>query len=405
MLWALTGAASAENPVPSESDLQRAAALDSLKAKYQITALGWGKSGTPDYIKGRLSEPLRGRSPEDVFYEFMEDNVRWTKIADPRSHFRVTGGLQTFPQSGRTALTFKQYYQGIPIYDSRVHVGFDENRVMDRIRGEMYPGIEITLGTRPTVSRDAALELIADSRGLASRPKVYEEELIIYHSRLAWRLVIVGQFEGEYYIDAHSGEILSHMSMKRYALPPKPVPSQPEIPLTGAPDSVPDSMLRMEPMGESRIPAESAKVIRPDSLIRITPTDEFGRPIPREQTPSLEEPKSLPPPDTAMPIPRNLPKKGDPPPYRFRSWPGKVALPLDLEWRTGSTSAEGKEPVPGGPQARASSEAGVVTILSEGFEGAFPSGWVALTPSSGPPAMLRGFLNRPQGQGHQSACH
>jgi hypothetical protein len=218
VLWALVGPASARNPVTSDADLQRAAALDSLKTRYGITRLAWGKYGVPKTIEGRLSEPLQGRAPEEAFFEFMEQNRRWMKFTNPRADFEVVEPPKTYPQSGRMGLTVEQHYQGIPIYNSRVHIVFDRDGVMDRISGNMYPGID--LPTTQALSVGEAISIARDNAVVPGYGHLGDiPHLIVYPTDSAYYLCLSITLGFEYFVRyRHFVDVIEGTHVGRFPL-------------------------------------------------------------------------------------------------------------------------------------------------------------------------------------------
>jgi len=135
--------------------------------------------------------------------------------------------LQTAGFHGRMwYVIYDRYYNGIPVYNARVHLTFHANGNLVSFGSDTYPGIK--LDTTPRISESEAVDIVRREVGsISPMDKALSTRLLVlpleigddYSAHLAWEI--------EYYtfdplarwfmyVDAHNGEILMYWDAIMY---------------------------------------------------------------------------------------------------------------------------------------------------------------------------------------------
>ena len=156
---------------------------------------------------------------------------------------------------GGTHFTYKQVYQGVPVFGAQLKTHFDAADNLIVVNGNFIPGIEVS-ATPTRSAADAAKTAIARVRADIERPKVAlsasKPELMIYRenlakgvegaNHLAWQVEVGNRVDVRdfVYVDAHTGKVIDKIAgiydaKKRRAydglgVDPAPGPNYPNSP-------------------------------------------------------------------------------------------------------------------------------------------------------------------------------
>jgi Zn-dependent metalloprotease len=115
-----------------------------------------------------------------------------------------------------------QFYQGVPVVGAEIIVHVNNKNVIYQINGKYLPAIKVDV--EPQIDADAALQIGLDEhQGKPGLRVSKNPSLVIYGSHLAYHYVIshegtnVGQWW--YYVDAHTGELISRYDNIQYVCP------------------------------------------------------------------------------------------------------------------------------------------------------------------------------------------
>lgn len=256
-------------------------------AKYGVTSRQLDDSGFIHSATGTFSGPIVGLNPLEVAIQFFQDNREVFGMRDPRGEFipwekECLAGALPLARCG-----FNQVLDGITT-GGELSLYFAGDGRLERIQASYSRGIDPNMDTHPTLSLEQALDAIALSITLPTRPEACESGLVITSGLLAWRIRIGGRWAGKYWVDAQRGEILrQEPSVRQYIRDPsidlRPAEhkiggntsAQTELPSSEKQDerSNPDSM--------RNITLKEGKVVRG----RLILTDSLGI----ERTPTQKE--------------------------------------------------------------------------------------------------------------------
>lgn len=140
-------------------------------------------------------------------------------IGDSKAQLTLIDSRQD--QNGNT-FTYRQIYQGVPVYGSALAFHVSTQGVLDWYEGGYIPDLSISVS--PKINSEQALQIIQDQHGGEEILVVEEPELMIYDSRvfgvngmigtrLVWDQTIMTETSYlEYLIDANTGEIIQAQS-------------------------------------------------------------------------------------------------------------------------------------------------------------------------------------------------
>ena len=180
LIFVITLARAQDNSQIALDDLQR-----STQAKVSLNK----NLGTPSFIKFPANKPLtlNGNSLKEKVNNFLLRNKAIYGIEKIDESF--DSGTVNTDNYGLKHFVLKQYYNGVPVYDSelRFHFGVDEN--LKSINGNFLPSINVN--SKPEITKNQAntiaLNLIKDQNiNISGSPlKVINNELYIFPKGLA----------------------------------------------------------------------------------------------------------------------------------------------------------------------------------------------------------------------------
>ena len=182
------------------------------------------KKGAPIMIKGTLENASGGRNINLQVFDYLQAVKAPILIKNPSEEFKVIG--QKTDDLGQTHFKMQQTYKGVKVYGGQVWLHAQNGKV-NLFNGRNYPTPKLDNLT-PTVSKTEAQSIARQDVSLKTKVKELSEmeqkligeqtapELLIYHPieegepRLAWQYKFHPNVsnEWEYFIDAHSGEIV-----------------------------------------------------------------------------------------------------------------------------------------------------------------------------------------------------
>ncbi|MEM8525776.1 MAG: M4 family metallopeptidase [Bacteroidota bacterium] len=187
------------------------------------------KSGLPTFIQGKLEQEDLSKSMEARAYDYLKALQDQLPIREVQKEFKIH--RQERDELGQTHIRMLQEYEGLEVYGGEVILHTDATGKMNLFNGRYSPSPKLK-NLMPTLGKDAAFA-IAESdlakrtyfQELSKENKKYTSgnsaKLLIFHkdlqpnqAHLAWHLVVVPNLldRWEYFIDAHSGEILLQMN-------------------------------------------------------------------------------------------------------------------------------------------------------------------------------------------------
>ncbi|MEO8739738.1 MAG: M4 family metallopeptidase [Casimicrobiaceae bacterium] len=129
-------------------------------------------------------------------------------------------------QQRGTHITYKQVYQGLPVFGAQLKTHFDSSDTLTVVSGTFVPGIDVD----PTPTRSAeeasatAVKMVMADLGGATVLNAYSPTLMIYReglaqgvagaNHLAWQIEVGNRADVRefVYVDAHSGKIIDQIS-------------------------------------------------------------------------------------------------------------------------------------------------------------------------------------------------
>lgn len=350
-------------------------------------------TGVPEDLWGDLSKKQAQNDPVEAIYEFFQQNKDLYGITDPRAELKVTGvskGGATSDPFG-PLVVLRQVYKGVDVYKSMIKVNFSRRGKLLGVSGSFAqipdlftsPSIDSLSATR-IVKRDldyteeqekkmAEFQKVAGSNRLPVNANLvvapFENQFRLVWMVDASRIQPSGSWA--YWVDAHSGAILSKGSALLDEEPFVPIP---------APRRTPPEGRKNDFLG----PIEPKSILTEEKQGPVLPLDTSlpPREIPTPADSGKAQPPSVPKrPETfqfeqKMQIRRDTLKSGKIIPAHFR-----LNLPIDsiIKWQPRMMDSEknaqstnsAKTPSPESPQG-AGKTAFFQTIVAENFEGQFP---------------------------------
>jgi Zn-dependent metalloprotease len=205
-------------PHSVQAEGQPAAELLPAWAEFQArrsepVAVSWDpRAGTPQSLFGRLSEATPGESDETVSRRFVAENARLFRL---RPELRDLALSSSFESPMGSHVTFRQFYQGIPVYGAEVKVHFNCAGEIVAVNNTSVPDISLP-ELRPTVRAREATRILLSSLPASEEAEEHapSARLVVYGGgeapALAWEVTIstVGP-TWHAFIDASTGDLLS----------------------------------------------------------------------------------------------------------------------------------------------------------------------------------------------------
>ena len=181
-------------------------------------------------IKGNLKNPIARQSAAERSYDYLEAIKSTIQIKQPTQEFMLH--KKTTDKLGQNHLRMQQMYLGVPVYGSEVILHEKEGKTF-LFNGRYFPTPRLSTVV-PTLQQasaeDLAKQLVSDYtsfKNLSVQEKQLlpqeqiKSQLVIYHKdlqldaeKLAWHVSIMPDLVNrwEYFIDAHTGEVIHHYS-------------------------------------------------------------------------------------------------------------------------------------------------------------------------------------------------
>lgn len=183
-----------------------------LRDNPDVTTYYTGDNGVPRFVSGRLMDPVERGEETATALAFLEANLDAYQMVNPSEELvvdRISHGRR-----GMVHVRFDQHYQTVRVVGGQILAHFSADGVLKTVNGSYHPGIEVNVSPKVTseTATERAIEHLASFFG---EGKPGEPELVIFpwqgHNYLCWRMFLrsitpMGQWE--YFVDAHSGEIV-----------------------------------------------------------------------------------------------------------------------------------------------------------------------------------------------------
>ncbi len=190
-------------------------------------------NGTPIFITGKqlhkANVPSNGKiNHKAAAFDFMKANKALLKLEQPEEEFKVRS-LET-DELGGTHIRLDQQYKNLKIWASDVNIHLNDKGV-ETFNGRYHPTPEIE-NVSPTISAEKAIQIVenhlngftevvelsdAEKKWLNHQERVSELMLLPPTEknsdfRLVWQITFFTDMahRWEYFVDAHTGEILQH---------------------------------------------------------------------------------------------------------------------------------------------------------------------------------------------------
>ncbi len=168
--------------------------------------------GGVSFLAGSLQAPVKGKSHPEALLDYICRHPGYFRLDSPASSLSPVR-MET-DALGIVHVRTSQHHRGIPVVGGELIGHFDSAGRLQTINGYTYSGI--TVETNPGVTADNALLIAgADLESFFGAGSPDDPQLVVlpwndrYH--LCWRLWLLSQAppgRWEYYVDAHSGEIV-----------------------------------------------------------------------------------------------------------------------------------------------------------------------------------------------------
>lgn len=199
------------------------------KYQNQLKVIQRSEQGLPIFIQGQLEQEDLSKSMEVRAYDYLSALEKILPVQDVKKEFKIH--RQEQDELGLTHIRMLQQYEGLEVYGSEVILHTDVTGKMNLFNGRYFPSPQLD-NLIPDLGEDAAFS-IAESdlaertyfQELSEATKKYTSgnsaKLLIFHkdlqpnqAHLAWHLVVIPNLidRWEYFIDAHTGEILLQMN-------------------------------------------------------------------------------------------------------------------------------------------------------------------------------------------------
>lgn len=191
-----------------------------FKEKYIIRQSYFSNNGVPKLLSGEnLSPPNAIGTPEDIGYQFFEENKNLYRIGNPKGELRVNK-IITDDEYNLVHIKYQQYYKGIEVRGSISVVHMNKNNEIRSINSDYIPDID--LNVIPTISKNSA-EQIAIQEIAVTNPTIKNTELQIFtrdnENILTWSIKIHDKLYSsawEYIIDANTGNFIRKYSLVKH---------------------------------------------------------------------------------------------------------------------------------------------------------------------------------------------
>lgn len=193
----------------------------------------------PSAIFGETREAGTLMDPEQKIFQQLKALKAYLKIENPGEEFRIISRQEG--KNGYVHYKLQQFFREVPVYGGELTVHLKDDQI-ELMNGSSFATPSLNR-VKPAISVERAEQKalmeagkITEIKQLTSFQKEvmglqpFQSELFVYHSdmwegqaHLAWRIEVVPNIHHReaYFIDAHTGEMLSHQSLlcKAHAAP------------------------------------------------------------------------------------------------------------------------------------------------------------------------------------------
>jgi Zn-dependent metalloprotease len=172
-------------------------------------AVSWNeRTGTPQSIFGKLSQPISGAS-EASARSFLVGNSPLLKMSGDTEDLRL---VRSFASLIGDHFVFEQHYRGVPVYGSQVAIHFDRSGEITAVSNNYQPGIALKSAAPKLTRANASARALALVKSSALAKTT--ENLVVLgvgdSFALAWRVVLATDGPTwEVFVDASEGKVLS----------------------------------------------------------------------------------------------------------------------------------------------------------------------------------------------------
>ncbi len=177
------------------------------------------RTGTVRSMRGILTEPGDG-SPQEIARQFLREQRELFGIHEEQTDLQH---LRTIEQRGIRHVTFRQVYQGIPVFGAEICVHIDQADRVKMVNGEHHADIDVDLSVEP-ISKSAALYTVMSHLEIEGAPPADAGiELVIFPKGAAYYRAYQVRLDTRmplgnwvYFVDAVSGNVLDGYNAMRF---------------------------------------------------------------------------------------------------------------------------------------------------------------------------------------------
>lgn len=168
--------------------------------------------GVPQYVSGKLAEAVNPGGKVSRTVAYFDEHKNAYKMSDPQKELVVKRVEED--KFGNHHLRFDQYYKGLKVIEGNLISHFNRDGELKTVNG--FYQAEINLDVKPAVSPFEAIDIAAADLAENFGPAAPQQpELVVFpwlgEYFLCWHLFLLSDYplgRWEYFIDAHSGEII-----------------------------------------------------------------------------------------------------------------------------------------------------------------------------------------------------
>lgn len=221
---ALTGIPNARTSVITAFNPPTLPTLHRKPTSERIKIVERSKTGAPIMIRGTLDNGSGGRDINLQVFDYLQAIKTPILIKSPKDEFEIIE--RKTDDLGQIHFKMQQEYAGLKVYGGQVWLHAKDGKV-NLFNGRNYPTPKLD-NTIPTLSKEEAQAIAQQDVSLKTKVKILSEferkmvseqkdpELLIYHpidsdkAQLAWHYRFHPNVsnEWEYFIDAHTGEVI-----------------------------------------------------------------------------------------------------------------------------------------------------------------------------------------------------
>jgi len=170
---------------------------------------------TTQLVEWRLSSEEEAKVIAESFIKNSEDRlgVSFNDLKLQRLYFGIQRDYDY--HNPHCSAMYKQYYHEIPVYDGYLGIAVNAYGVIYRAGNALKTNI--TAPTKPTITSEAAIEILKKRYNITEFNLRAGPELYILNNKLVWRLDILGPVWKEVFVDAQAGDIVLERSNVRTA--------------------------------------------------------------------------------------------------------------------------------------------------------------------------------------------